>query len=593
MGPTLARLLHHRRALAATVALGVLLGLSTLHVGFYTDDYTFLAFLETPGPKHPSTFGLYDFSHGLADTQLLTARGPFPWWTDPDLNLRFFRPISSAVFLLDHATFGHAPLGYHLDALLWYTVFLVGVAYLFRLVLRPPLRIWCSLLFALDAAHSEPVAWVSSRHLLVACTPAVWGLVAHVSYRERGFRHGRWLAVLGLFAGLLGGEGALGGALFWIAYELCGAPEPRCLRAKLRGASVPGAIMVAYLLAYKIGDYGSAHNTAYFEPLSDPKGFLAAAAQRIPIMLGELFLNVPSVLATVLRPAPFVIVGMLASAIVAGLLFALRNVVPEDERRPLTWLTAGALASLAISAGGFPGSRLLLMPSIGGCAIVGTILCYGWQKLAMSPALVTVRRSGWLLLFTIHVVLSPLMFVGNAAMLTKLGAEIGQIDASLDGVLPGPGSSPLHPPSVFVIASDPLAGIYVAASRAVRAPGTTSGWSVLSMTRATHDIRRTDERTLIIHSDQPMLHGAFEGLFCDPRRSPFTVGHRVLLDEAAVTVLSAQDGFPTTIEVRFIASLDDDRFRLLAWQEGKLLPLRVSIGDHAIIPWTPGPTGFF
>ncbi len=83
------------------------------------------------------------------------------------------------------------------------------------------------------------------------------------------------------------------------------------------------------------------------------------------------------------------------------------------------------------------------------------------------------------------------------------------------------------------------------------------------MTRATHDIR-LDDRTLIIHADRPMLRGAFEGVFCDPRRSPFTVGHRVLLDEVAVTVLSAKDGFPTTIEVRFVASLDDDRFRLLA-----------------------------
>ena len=90
-----------------------------------------------------------------------------------------------------------------------------------------------------------------------------------------------------------------------------------------------------------------------------------------------------------------------------------------------------------------------------------------------------------------------------------------------------------------------------------------------------------------------MLHGAFEGVFGDPRQAPLTAGHRVELEEATVTVLSAQDGFPNSIEVRFIASLEDDRFRLLAWQEGKLLPLRVAIGDHTVIPWSPGPTGFF
>src|SRR5882724_2555685 len=116
MALRLARLFGHRYALVATVGLGMLLGLSTLWIGFYGDDYTFLAFLETPGPKQPSTFDLYEFSHGRADTDLLMARGPFPWWTDPDLKLRFFRPISSALFLLDHAIFGHAPLGYHIHA---------------------------------------------------------------------------------------------------------------------------------------------------------------------------------------------------------------------------------------------------------------------------------------------------------------------------------------------------------------------------------------------------------------------------------------------------------------------------------------------
>jgi hypothetical protein len=593
MTPALARLFHHRCALVVTVALGVALGLSTLWIGFYTDDYTFLAFLETPGHKHPSTFDLYDFVHGRADIPALLTRG-FPWWLDPDLKLRFFRPISSALFLVDHATFGHAPLGYHVHSLLWFALFLAGVAFLFRLVLEPPLLIWCSLLFALNAAHNEPVAWPSSRHLLVACTPAIWGLVAHVAYRERGFRPGRWLSVLGLFVGLLGGEAALGVALFWAAYELYGAPGTSTLGAKLVRVTLPGSIMLAYLVAYKIGDYGSAHNAAYFEPLSDPSGFLAAAAQRIPIMLGEMFLGLPSALGAVLAPPPFVAVGMLATLLIAGLFFAIRNVVPQEEKRAVRWLTVGAMASLAISVGGFPGSRLLLTPSIGGCAIVGTILCYGWKTLGMSSVLVNARRSGWVLLFAVHVVLAPLMFLGNSGMLTKFGADTKQIDLSLDGVLPEPGFAPARPPSVFVVAaSDPLAGLYVAAARAVRAPGTISGWSILSMARATHDIRRTDDRTLIIAADHPMLRGAFEGVFCDPTRNPLTVGHRVALPEATVTVLSVQEGFPTAIEVHFVASLDDDRFRLLAWQEGKLLPLRVAIGDHAVIPWTPGPTGFF
>jgi hypothetical protein len=90
-----------------------------------------------------------------------------------------------------------------------------------------------------------------------------------------------------------------------------------------------------------------------------------------------------------------------------------------------------------------------------------------------------------------------------------------------------------------------------------------------------------------------MLKGAFEGVFGDPKQSPWHVGDRVELDEATITVQSVREGYPTGIEVRFAAPLEDERFRVLAWQDGKLLPLRLPIGEHVTIPWTPGPTGFF
>jgi hypothetical protein len=581
------------RTLALIVVLGILLGATTLGAGFYADDYTFLADLEIPAPKSVSIFSLYDFSHGRADTSVLVPRGPFPWWTDPNLKLRFFRPLSSALFGLDHALFGHSPFGYRVHALIWFALFFAGAVALFRLVFAPPLLYVSALLFVLNSAHSEPLAWLASRNLLISGTPALWGLVAHVTYRERGFRAGRWLAPLGLTVGLLGGEAALGVAVFWVAYELWGRSTRPESRATWRDVWSPHAITFGYHLAYKLGDYGAAHSAAYFEPLSDPMGFLAAAVQRIPLMLGESLFGVPSTLATVFPPAPFVAIGLVATVLVAVLLRSVWNAVPETERRAVRWLALGALASLGISVGGFPGPRLLLVPSLGTTAVLATILCHGWRKLDLGFAAVVTRRSAWILLFLVHVVAAPIWFVVSSTMLSKLGQQIDQIDASLDGVLPAPGSAPAKAPNVFVIASDPLANLYVGAAHAVRLPGSFSGFNALSMTHATHDVQRIDDRTLLIETDRPMLRGAFEGVFSDPREAPWKVGSRVALEEATVTVRAVDDGFPTSIEVKFAAPLEDDRFCLLAWQSGKLLPLRVPIGDHVVIPWTPGPTGFF
>jgi hypothetical protein len=356
---------------------------------------------------------------------------------------------------------------------------------------------------------------------------------------------------------------------------------------------MPIGIVAIYLLAYKLANFGSAHNAAYFEPLSDTRGFALAMLRRVPIMLGEMFFGVPSTFGAVLWPLPFIALGVAATMVALAMLAAIARVLPEQEKRTLLWLGLGAASSLVVSVGGFPGSRLLLVPSIGGAAIVGAILRYGWQTLGQSGFAQGARKAGWTLLFAVHVVLAPLAFLGTSSMLARIASQTAAIDASLDGVLPVPGSERARAPAVFLIASDPIAGLYVGAARAVRAPETISGWSVLSMARATHDVRRIDARTLVIRSDRPMLEGAFDGVFRDPARAPFRPGARVVLDDVVVTVLSAEGGYPSSIEVRFEAPLENERYRLLAWRDERLVRLDVPIGDHVVIPWTPGPTGFF
>jgi hypothetical protein len=511
--------------------------------------------------------------------------------------VRFFRPLSSALFALDHAVFAGFATGYHLHALGWYMLLLLAVGFLLRSVLSPPLWQWSFLLFALSASHAQPVGWLSCRHLLVATAPSVGGLALHVQYRERGLQAGRWLSIVGLAVGLLGGESALGAALYWIAYEAVGAPEQGVWSTRLRRVSIPLGIMLAYVLAYKGFGYGVAHSASYLDPLGEPQKFLIATAQRVPVMLGDLFAEVPSGLTTALPPLPFAIAGLLVALGVAALLRSIWKDVPPPTRRALRWLSLGAGLSILTTAGAFPGSRLLLVPGIGGYVVLATIIVYGWRKLddssRRSPSFYA-RRTCALLFFALHVVLSPFLFVGNAGMLAKMGERTGAIAASLDGVIAGEGTFPGRPPRVFIVAaSDPLASIYVGAARAVSAPGTASAWCILSMARATHRIERIDSRTLVITIRPGMLYGSFEGLFRSDD-APLRSGDSVELDDARVTVLSNNGNHPTSIQVRFHTSLEDPELRLLVWMDGRLAPLDLPhVGDSVEVPWSPGPTGFF
>jgi hypothetical protein len=591
--PFMSALLAHRRFFWIAVAAGVVLASSSLCIGFFLDDYALVAWLDGATPKRVTPFDLYEFARGdRAGNFEMVRGGPWPWWTDLDLKIRFFRPLSSALLWADHALFGHSPVGYHLHSLVWYAGLLLGAGSLLRGVLSTPVFALAFLLYALSGGHAEPVGWISARHMLVSAAPSVAGLAAHVLHRERGLCAGRWLSLPGVLIGLTGGEAALGAVLYWLAYEAVGAPERAPWPARLRRISLPLGIAMAYLAAYKAAGFGAAHNDAYLEPFADPARFLRAAAERVPLLLGELLGGTSSEFAQVFSPAPFIVAGAATVLAFAALGRAVWPVVPADDRRALTWLAVGAVLATLVTVGGFPGSRLLLLPGIGGCAFIAAIVVYAGKRLAdpaVGRAAHAALRAGRGFLVLAHVVFSPLLFLGSIAMVAKLGATTDRIDRSLDARIGGD-----FPRRVVILAaSDPVGGLYVGAARALRAPATLSSWRVLSLARATHHIERVGERTLIMDVDPGMLYGSFEVVFRGTDR-PLRPGDGVDLDDFSVKVLRTEGRYPTSIEIVFrTMSIDDPSLLFLAWREGELVPVRLSPGDRVDVPWSAGPTGFF
>jgi hypothetical protein len=591
-------LLAHRRFFWIAVSIGVLLGCSTLGIGFLLDDYAFVSWLDGAGPRRVTPFDLYEF--GLGDRALnyeMVRGGPWPWWADPELKVRFFRPLSSALLWLDHALFGHAPFGYHAHAVLWFAALLLAAGLLFRSALSSTIYPLTFLLFAVNGGHAESVGWISARHMIVAAAPAVAGLAAYVAYRERGFRAGRWLVVPGVVIGLAGGETAVGVLLYWLAYEAVGAPEQPPWLARVRRMWLPLGIAVTYFVAYKAAGYGAAHSDAYLDPLAEPVRFSLATLPRVPLLLGELLGGVSCQFAQLLSVGPFVAIGLVAVAVFSALVGVVWPAVPAEDRRALYWLGTGAMLALLAAVGAFPGSRLLLLPGLGGCAFIAAIVVYGAKRLA-EPALGRGARvgirAGRAFLIAAHLVLSPLMFVGSVPEVTGLAASTARIDRSLDGTLGGEGAPATAAHRVFLLAaSDPVGGLYVGAARAMRAPQTVSAWVPLSLARATHRIERIDERRLVISADPGMLHGSFEVVFRGGDH-PLRPGDRVDLDDVSVAVLATEGRFPTSIEVSFrTIPIEDPSVVFLIWRDGALAPVRLLPGERIVVPWSKGPTGFF
>src|SRR5262249_7708484 len=145
------------------------------------------------------------------------ARGPMPWWNDPLSKVDMFRPLSSLLFAADHALFPRDALVPHLHSLLWFAALLVAARSLYARIPNPLVAGLALLLFAVDDAHWQPLGWLSNRHGVVATAPVLFGIVAHVRFREEGFRPGLPLSLVGYAVGLLGGEAAAQAAAYLVA----------------------------------------------------------------------------------------------------------------------------------------------------------------------------------------------------------------------------------------------------------------------------------------------------------------------------------------------------------------------------------------
>jgi hypothetical protein len=586
-----ARLLEHPRAWRRVFLLGMLLVLPCLTVGFYADDWMFLGILEGSGPLRGSRFDLYNFaSGGPAAVRGLIEQGALPWWTDPSIHVRFWRPLSSALLSLDHVLFGLRPFGYHVHMLLWYAAFLHAVGSLFRDVLPKKVAVLSFLIFAIDGTHAEAAGWLSDRHMLIAALPVLVVLRLHVR-RSASRPRDRWLTAVGVAAGLSGGEGALGVVAYLVAYDIVrpGRGEgPRTLQAALLASWPSLVVLIAYLGAYGALGYGAAHSGMYAEPLSAPGEFSRQLLHRIPLLLGDYLAGLPSPLALAVDERGLIAAGLVALAAMALLYRAIVPLIPEGERGYIVWFALGALFSLVVACGALPTSRLLLLPSIGGAVLVAYLLSYGWDRArdaASRSSWLALRRAGWVFVFSIHLVLRPLTLVTAPQVLAALGRSLENMAAEL------PVGRALPRRVVILAASDPMVAVYTGLIRGVLDPGSIKGWNILSMGRFTHRVTRTAENRFTLRADGRLLGAPFERLFRTPDRG-FVAGDRTVLQGGSVTVLEVDRGEPTALEMELDVAVDDPTICLLAWQ-GKALR-RVAlppVGQDLVIPWSPGPLG--
>ena len=635
----LAQWLASRNALRVALALGVLATLPALGVGLVHDDLMQRLALEGAVPGYArGPHELYDFTGSdPGGTRAMIEAGYFPWFTDPALSLRFFRPLSSLLLALDVALFGRAALPAHVHSLLWFVLIACAAAAIFRRVLSPRAATLATLVYVLAGAHADTTAWLAARHTLVGAALGALAVWAHVAGRTQAGRaqagraqagrtqagrpQGRsriaLLAVPALLVGMLASETALGAVVFILLYELIVSEGPR--RERVVAALPVLALGLAHLAFYVLSGYGTKESGAYISPFDDPGAFAGAIVSRGALLVAELYGALPSLITSMLEPAqvPGAIYGALAAAGCALVLYRGRDRraersdgrptsaavcrgrdavaqrsdpcdrLAEGEGRALLWLGLSSVVCLAPMVGGVVGGRLLPLSLVGSAAVVGAAIVLAFE---LASKTTVARRLGFgaigVALVLLHLGFSPLVRLSMPSFLANVGEAERELARRADAGECREGST-----GYLLTGADPVLSLYAAPALLYYEPEKAAWLSrmrVLSMAPHAQELTVTGaDRFELRVLDGPREANLFETVYRD---APLSRGHRVQAGELTATVLEVERGLPTHVAFEVEGGLESICF--LTWRDGQLAALPTpELGRSRSLPHELGPMG--
>jgi hypothetical protein len=567
-----------RNAVIIAAAALVLLG-PALFSGFLIDDHYFRAIFQgLPGIDGVSIHPLDTFAFGEGDPERNHARmqaGLLPWWTPPDWQAAFWRPLSSLSHWIDYRLFGDWAFFMHLGSLLLYMA--TGVA-LYALYRRTVPVAWVAALAAwlyiINDSHAVPVAWISNRNTVLATFFSVLVLLWHDRWRRDGWRWGLPLALGGLALGLLSGEAtvAVGGYLFAHAVFCDTGSYPRRLARLLPYL----AVVLAWRLIYSSLGYGIAKAAIYTDPGSQPLRFAADTLTYFPLLMLAQFAQPDPILVWSFAPplvaALFWVVAAAVTALVAAAFWPLlrgRRAATQDsppERGTLDetsaarfWALGMVLATIPACAT-LPQARLLMVPGIGAMALIAMLLHRWYEGLDR-----TRLRSAVVYAFVlIHLIVAPLLMLTTTLAIPALEGRFRESNLSLNAI-------PALESKQLVVLST-LSDLHAVGIPLLRA---SLGLPVPERTRVLYvglgpvDVARPDAHTLILTPAGGFLPRPWGQVFVDPRESAYHPGYSVDIDGMRAEILTVlPDGRPERVRFTFETALDDPGLVPVAWRDG-------------------------
>ncbi|MFO0617456.1 MAG: hypothetical protein U0414_32975 [Polyangiaceae bacterium] len=549
-------------------AIAFALTLPSLSAGAFLDDrfheHALLGHSVAGGPR--GVWDLYRFSDGGAGLAAARDQGAFPWWTNPDLKLGFFRPIASLWLALDHVIWKGVPWGPHLETALLYAALAYVTARAFGALVGGAAGGLAALFFVLEDGHAVALAWTANRYALVAALFSFATLGAFVRARDAG-RSSLPSAAL-LILALLGGEVSLGVVGYLFAYALFKDPAGR--RAGLLALVPHALVVVAWVVTYQLLGFGARGSSLYIDPASTPVRFLLAAIQRGPILLLAQMFGPPAEISPNLPPQAqmgLAIVGvLLGGAVVYG-------VARLAKGHPATRvLLVGALFALGPGCAMQPDDRLLMIAGFGAFGAIAIAI----HAVATAPAkarTVGARVFTGTLAF-VHLVVAGLLLPAKQLFFPRVFQGVVALGAK---TLPLEGE--VADTNIVVLGvPDALIGGYMLLERLLDGSPLPKRVGFASVqTNGSYDVERTAVDTIEIDNPLGMNASPFSAVFRD---HAYAVGEK---DQGSGFVVEVLEVLPTGIpsRVRLVFTDPPETWRFAVWSDAGFVEVPIlAVGER-------------
>lgn len=274
----------------------------------YTDDYKILSEFVQPQPlveknlieaqssfigKLSNTFQF--FSEKTGSLQSLEEYGAMPWWTESNMRMHMFRPVSGLTYWIDaQFLFPNLKL-IQLHNIFWGVVLALSAMIFYRQFCGTDRKVQqlATLLFVFNLALILSFYWLAARNSLIAVIFTFWTLIFHKLWREEKRIIYCFASLTTLALGLLSAEAGFAAAMYLGAYAI--AYDNDGIKKGLLWLIPAATLTVLWRITYQHYEFGADNISLYIDPIRNFPGFIKNIFVTGPLLFLSqiLSINIP------------------------------------------------------------------------------------------------------------------------------------------------------------------------------------------------------------------------------------------------------------------------------------------------------------